>query len=84
MYNKNNIFYKIIQKEISTSILYENKFFICIKDINPQSAIHFLIISKNNYRYFSDLTNSQEQLSLFDFIQYYKLYIILPVYILNQ
>ena len=40
------IFKKIINKEISTDILYEDDFCIAFNDINPQAPIHILIIPK--------------------------------------
>ena len=40
------IFQKIIEKEISTDIIFEDELCIVIKDINPQAPIHLLIIPK--------------------------------------
>jgi histidine triad (HIT) family protein len=46
----NCIFCKIAAKEIKSDIIKETKNFIVIKDVNPVSPIHLLIISKKHYR----------------------------------
>lgn len=40
------IFHKIIDKEIKSNILFENKKIIAIYDINPKTPGHFLVIPK--------------------------------------
>ena len=40
------LFEKIIKKEISADIIYEDDISIVIKDINPQAPTHLLIIPK--------------------------------------
>ena len=40
------IFGKILRKEIPTDIIYEDDLSIAFNDINPQAAIHILIIPK--------------------------------------
>ena len=49
MYNTNNIFAKILRKEISCDKIYEDKFSLAFKDINPQAKIHVLVIPKGSY-----------------------------------
>jgi len=44
----NCIFCKIINKEISSDIVYEDDSIIAIKDINPKAPVHFLIIPKKH------------------------------------
>lgn len=59
---KENIFTKIINKEIASEILLENEYFIVINDIQPQGKIHLLIISKKNYiDYIDFLENSSKE-----------------------
>ena len=48
-YDKNNIFAKILRKEISCNKIYENEYVFSFYDINPQKKIHALIIPKNPY-----------------------------------
>ena len=48
-YDKNNIFAKIIRKEIPCNKIYENEYVLSFYDINPQKKIHALIIPKGEY-----------------------------------
>lgn len=41
-----SIFTKIINRDIPADILYEDDQCICIKDINPQTPVHVLIIPR--------------------------------------
>lgn len=43
---KDTVFGKIIRKEISASILYEDEKCIAFNDVNPQAPIHFLVIPR--------------------------------------
>ena len=56
MYDKNNIFAKIINKEIPCKFIYEDERVIFFYDINPKAKIHILGIPKS------------EVVSLLDFI----------------
>jgi putative transcription antitermination factor YqgF len=49
MYDKNNIFAKILRKEIPCNKIYEDKFSLAFQDINPQAKIHVLVIPKGKY-----------------------------------
>ena len=40
-YDNNNIFAKILRKEISCKKVYENKYAIAFYDINPQAKVHY-------------------------------------------
>ena len=48
-YNENNVFAKIIKKEIPAKIIYENNSALSFKDINPLAKIHVLVIPKGAY-----------------------------------
>ena len=48
-YDDNNIFAKILRKEIPGSKIYEDKFVLSFHDINPQKKIHALVIPKGKY-----------------------------------
>jgi histidine triad (HIT) family protein len=64
---KENIFTKIIKKEIKSHIIYENKEFLVIKDINPKAPVHFLLLPKNNYINYIDFlqkASSEEKSSM--------------------
>ena len=46
MYDENNIFAKILRKEIPCKPIYEDDKVFFFKDINPQAKIHILAIPK--------------------------------------
>tara|TARA_Y100000590_G_scaffold37334_2_gene40269 strand:+ start:63 stop:413 length:351 start_codon:yes stop_codon:yes gene_type:complete len=50
MYDDNNIFAKIIRKEIPCDSIFEDENVLFFKDINPQAKIHILGIPKANVR----------------------------------
>ena len=49
------IFCKIIRKEISADIVYEDDNQIAFKDINPKAPVHLLIIPKKHISSVNDL-----------------------------
>ncbi len=53
-----NIFTKIIKKEIKSNVVFENDSLICIHDINPRAKIHVLIIPKKEVIDFEDFINN--------------------------
>ena len=48
-YDKNNIFAKILRKEIPCKKIFENEYVLSFYDINPQKKIHALVIPKGEY-----------------------------------
>ena len=48
-YDKNNIFAKILRKEIPCNKVYENEHALAFYDINPQARVHVLVIPKGQY-----------------------------------
>jgi histidine triad (HIT) family protein len=54
-YNNNNIFSKILSKEIPCKKIFENKYVLSFYDINPQKKIHALVIPKGKYIDLDDL-----------------------------
>tara|TARA_B100000965_G_C19173403_1_gene575589 strand:+ start:17 stop:373 length:357 start_codon:yes stop_codon:yes gene_type:complete len=46
MYDKNNVFAKILRKEIPCNVIYEDEKVLFFEDINPQAKIHILAIPK--------------------------------------
>ncbi len=72
MYDKSNIFYKIINNEVPCTIVAENDNALVFQDINPQDKIHLLIIPKGlyiNYTDFINKANNQEKLDFFNIIE---------------
>ena len=66
-YDKNNIFAKILRKEIPCKKIFENDNVLSFHDINPQKKIHALVIPKGEYINLDDFNNrasDQEIVSL--------------------
>jgi len=56
------IFCKIINKEISSEILYEDERSIVIKDIDPKAPVHLLIIPKKHIESINQLEDKDKDL----------------------
>jgi len=56
-YDKNNIFAKILRKEVPCKKIYENDYVLSFHDINPQKKIHALVIPKGDYINLDDFNN---------------------------
>ena len=54
MYDKNNIFAKILRKEIPCKSVYEDDHVLFFHDINPLAKIHILGVPKKNVVSFSE------------------------------
>jgi diadenosine tetraphosphate (Ap4A) HIT family hydrolase len=55
-YDTNNIFAKILRGEIPCKQVYEDDFALAFHDINPQAAVHVLVIPKGEYVSMADFT----------------------------
>jgi diadenosine tetraphosphate (Ap4A) HIT family hydrolase len=63
MYDKDNVFYKILRSEIPAKKIYENDVAVAFYDINPLCKIHALVIPKclcRNFSEFVDMSNEKE------------------------
>ena len=49
IYDKNNIFAKILRGEIPCKKIYEDEYVLAFYDINPQKKVHALVITKGEY-----------------------------------
>lgn len=58
MYDKDNVFAKIIKKEIQTDIIYENEFALSFYDANPMFEKHVLVLPKGEYENILDFTKN--------------------------
>lgn len=56
------IFCKIINREIPSTIEYEDEEIIAFKDINPAAPIHILVIPKKHIKSLAELEESDERL----------------------
>ncbi len=58
----NNIFLKIINKEIPADIIYEDDISIAFNDISPQAPTHILVIPKKEIQKISEADESDKEL----------------------
>lgn len=56
------IFCKIVDKKISTSIVYEDKETLAFNDINPVAPVHIIIIPKRHIEKTSNITENDIEL----------------------
>ncbi|MCL2017803.1 MAG: HIT domain-containing protein [Alphaproteobacteria bacterium] len=69
MYDKNNVFAKILRGEIPSKKIYENEYAMSFWDINPVSSKHVLVIPKGKYIELYDFVSNateKEQLGFWE------------------
>ena len=59
-----DIFCKIINKEIPTEFVYENDEVVAFRDINPKAPVHILIVPKKHIESVADLQEEDAHLVL--------------------
>jgi len=57
IYDKNNIFAKILRGEIPCKKIYEDNYVLAFHDINPQKKVHALVIPKGDYINLDDFSS---------------------------
>ena len=82
MYDINNIFAKIINKEISCDVILEDERVIFFHDIRPQAKIHILGIPKAEVINLSDFVQTCGQDEVYYFFQ--KIYEVLRKFNLQK
>ena len=82
MYNKNNIFAKIINKEISCNLIFEDEKVIFFHDIRPLAKIHILGIPKEKVINLSDFVQKCGHEEVYYFFQ--KIYEVVKKFNLQQ
>ena len=69
MYDKNNIFAKILRNEIPCDKVYEDEFSLFFNDINPQAKIHVLGIPKFQCINLYDFTKNADEKNILSFFK---------------
>lgn len=66
-YDPNNIFAKIIRKEIPCKLVYEDEHVLAFHDIAPAAPVHVLVLPKGDYISFNDFMHkaTMEQAAVF-------------------
>ena len=55
-YDKNNIFAKILRKEVPADVVYEDDFIYAFKDISAKAPVHILVVPKEPFCSFNDFS----------------------------
>ena len=64
IYDKNNIFAKILRNEIPCKKIFENAYVLSFYDITPQKKIHALVIPKGEYIDFDDFNQRASDIEI--------------------
>ena len=75
MYDENNIFAKILRKEIPCDKVYEDEFSLFFNDISPQAKVHVLGIPKFTCTTFSDFQKNADDKNILSFFKSIQLVI---------
>jgi len=59
---KDNIFQKIINRQLPATILYEDDHCLAFRDVNPQAPVHVLIVPRKVIRTHDDITAVDKEL----------------------
>ncbi|MDR0423010.1 MAG: histidine triad nucleotide-binding protein [Rickettsiales bacterium] len=57
-YDRDNVFYKVIKKEIPSKVVYEDDEVLAINDIAPKAPIHILVLPKKEFVSFDDFVKN--------------------------
>ena len=57
-----DLFLKIIDREVPAKIIYEDEIALAFEDINPQAPTHILVIPKTHIPKLSDAASSQKDI----------------------
>lgn len=68
-YDSNNIFAKIIRKEIPAQIIYEDDAVLAFNDISKAAPTHILVIPKGQYINFDDFVKNAKNDEISNFFQ---------------
>ncbi len=67
-YDDQNIFAKILRREIPNRTVYEDEWALAFHDINPQAPVHILVIPKGRYVSWDDFSAKASDAELSGFI----------------
>ena len=68
-YDDQNIFAKILRKEIPNNTVLETEHSLAFHDINPQSPCHILVIPKGPYVTFDHFAQEASEVEIVDYIR---------------
>ena len=68
-YDDNNIFAKILRREIPSTTIYEDEFAFAFPDINPPAPTHILVIPKGAYVSWDDFSANASEAEIVGFVR---------------
>jgi histidine triad (HIT) family protein len=68
-YDDQNIFAKILRKEIPNRTVYEDEWALAFHDINPQAPVHVLVIPKGPYISWDDFSEKASEAEITGFVR---------------
>ncbi|WP_228243494.1 histidine triad nucleotide-binding protein [Porphyrobacter sp. GA68] len=68
-YDDGNIFAKILRGEIPSTKVYEDEWACAFEDINPQAAVHTLVVPKGRYVSWDDFSASASAEEIAGFVR---------------
>ena len=69
VYDKQNIFAKILRNEIPCDKVYEDDYALAFRDINPQAPVHVLVITKGSYMNINDFSAKASDVEIAGYIR---------------
>lgn len=63
------IFCKIVDKDIPSTMVYEDEYVYAFKDISPQAPVHIVLIPKKHYDDITKIYDENVQVAIFSAIQ---------------
>jgi histidine triad (HIT) family protein len=69
VYDRNNIFARILRGEIPAKAIYEDAHALAFHDINPQAPVHLLVIPKGPYVSWDDFSEHASEAEIAGFVR---------------
>jgi diadenosine tetraphosphate (Ap4A) HIT family hydrolase len=69
VYDRQNIFAKILRSEIPCDKVYEDEYALAFRDINPQAPVHVLVIPKGSYININDFSEKASDVEIAGYIR---------------
>ena len=69
VYNKENVFAKILKKELPAERVYENNYVLAFKTIKPMADTHILVIPKGEFVSYNDFVGKASNVEIVEFFK---------------
>jgi diadenosine tetraphosphate (Ap4A) HIT family hydrolase len=68
-YDDSNIFARILRGELPANTVYEDEHVLAFHDVNPQAAVHILVIPKGKYVSWDDFSERASETEIAGFVR---------------